>query len=239
MINYTTLNEQELDKPIYRIFSIDYLLELFSTNELTLVKPKLWDDPFENLLINTLVENDITFANSYRQNIFAQCWTLHRETDAMWRIYSQNKDGIKIKTTPRKLLFAILKSDTNIQFDMRRSCFIGKVQYINKNDILEELKIKSNSLYDNSGKAISLLIKRIEFRHEKEVRIIFLDQEIENNSDTKKIKINSFDLFEEVVFDPRLSELKYIALSNYIKFVGYKGKISKSQLYNVPNISSR
>ena len=236
MKNYLTLSAEELTKPIYRIFSIDYLLELLSTNDLVLVKPKLWDDPFENLILKSLIQNDKTKSNSYRDNIFAQCWTQHRETDAMWRIYSPNKDGVKIKSTPKKLFDSIYNSTSCEKVVGTETCFIGKVQYINQSDLIAELEKKPNSLYDTTGKAMSLLIKRREFRHEREVRLIHIDLTDERNADTKKIQIDAFNLFEEITFDPRLSDLRYKALKNYIISLGYDGKISKSRLYKVPVI---
>jgi len=49
--NLIFLDDKDLDKPIYRIFSFSRLKEIFDTNQLTLVKPKLWDDPFEILYL--------------------------------------------------------------------------------------------------------------------------------------------------------------------------------------------
>ena len=40
---------------------------------------------------------------------YAQCWSKHRETDAMWRCYSYGNRAIKIKTSDEKLLAHIRK----------------------------------------------------------------------------------------------------------------------------------
>lgn len=35
--------------------------------------------------------------------LFAQCWSKVAESDAMWRIYSQNGLGVRVGTTNKKL----------------------------------------------------------------------------------------------------------------------------------------
>ena len=48
--NCIDFGQQEDGKNIYRIFTIDRLIEMFDEKVNTLVKPELWDDPFENFL---------------------------------------------------------------------------------------------------------------------------------------------------------------------------------------------
>ena len=99
------LTEEDLDKPIYRIFSFKRLEEIFKEKKLTLAKPKKWDDPFENFILNSTgtLPDGREFQIGFRDNYYGQCWSLTVESDAMWRIYSPEKDGVKVKTTIRKL----------------------------------------------------------------------------------------------------------------------------------------
>lgn len=46
--NLIFLSDSDLDKPIYRIFSFSRLKDIFNERKMRLVKPKKWDDPFEN-----------------------------------------------------------------------------------------------------------------------------------------------------------------------------------------------
>jgi hypothetical protein len=121
------IKDEDLDKEIYRIMPIHQLLEIFETKQLTLVKPSMWDDPFENLLLNV---------SPVRDAVYGQCWTLHKETDAMWRIYSQNKQGAKVKTTIRKLIEALqLQSGQYLKIQ----CFIGEVEYLTQRQLVDKL----------------------------------------------------------------------------------------------------
>ena len=105
--NLIFLKEKDLDKKIYRIFSFQRLKEIFDEQKLTLVKPKLWDDPFENFILNStgILPDGRCCSFAFRDHYYGQCWSLNKERDAMWRIYSPNKDGVKVHTTIRKLYF--------------------------------------------------------------------------------------------------------------------------------------
>ncbi|HJF26762.1 MAG TPA: hypothetical protein K8V79_00645 [Acinetobacter lwoffii] len=104
--NYIGLTEAELDQPIYRIFSLERFFQVLDKKQLTLVKPHLWDDSFENVLLKSEFKtaSNETAVFEAHDSVYGQCWTRHAESDAMWRIYSPHKSGVKLQTTPRKLL---------------------------------------------------------------------------------------------------------------------------------------
>jgi hypothetical protein len=96
----------DLDAPIYHIYSKRWFLDLLSFKENGLVKPRIWDDPFENFFLRSEVTGPggekISIEN-IAEDWYGQCWTLNADTDAMWRIYSPGNDGIKVRTTAREL----------------------------------------------------------------------------------------------------------------------------------------
>lgn len=238
--NFINFKKGELDKSIYRVFARERFIELFVTKKLTLVRPKLWDDPFENFIMNATGElhNGLKFQTTFREHFYGQCWTLKRESDAIWRIYSPDKDGVKVKTTIRKL-FDALYSQSGKYKDI--SCFIGKVQYSITKKLLEQLSdpdIMRSNLTDTTGRgqASTLLLKRIAFSHEKEVRLIYNSQK-NIHSDIYKFDINPFELFDQIVFDPRMSYSNFKTDKNLLKSWGYKKSIVKSILYKVPELS--
>lgn len=234
MTGYLNLKKEILDKPIYRIFPINRFLNIIRTQENVLLKPKKWDDPFENLLLKSKIrigEELTTFA--FKDDIFGQCWTWHREKDAMWRIYSSNKDGIRVRSTPRKLLQS-LKESCDLLPDV--SCFIGGVRYQKRSDLINSFKRINILSEDGSGIARSLLLKRIQFSHEKEVRIIYIHpNEKERNNEFFRYKINPEEIFDRILFDPRMDKYLRESYSTYIKSLGYKFDCRKSTLYDLPN----
>ena len=107
--NTTNLPESDLDQPIYRIMPFLRCLELLHTKQIVLVRLCKWDDPFENALLKAaiIIGQSASGTYGFKHSVYGQCWTSELETDAMWRIYSHDKQGIKAKTTPRKLLNAL------------------------------------------------------------------------------------------------------------------------------------
>jgi hypothetical protein len=162
---------------IYRIFSTKRLFEMFEKRSNGLVRPKCWDDPFENFILNAvqkLPTGEVAHF-LFKDTVYGQCWSLHKETDAMWRIYSKEKNGVKVKATVRNLFQSLY--DVAGAF-RELGVFIGKVSYRPESELLKQLTntnfvVKS----DGSGVAESLLLKRTEFKHEREVRLVLTDPE--------------------------------------------------------------
>lgn len=98
-----------------------------------------------------------TLVNCWHQNEF--------ESEAMWRLYSENHKGIAIQTTFQDLVDSI--DDSRI--------YLSEVKYINFYD----KTLKPQDCVVNGH--ISPLLKRKSFEHEKEVRLFF---QPENNLET-------------------------------------------------------
>ena len=128
-------NNLSLDTKIYRIFTFDRFKELIESNELVLVNPEMWDDPFENFFLKANAidgqGNTVDFSN-LRKMWYGQCWTKNEDTDAMWRIYSPDKNGVRISTTVRKLFNTIYNK--NDKFASLKY-FIGNVNYQTKDEL--------------------------------------------------------------------------------------------------------
>lgn len=247
--NLIFLKEKDLDKKIYRIFSFQRLKEIFDEQKLTLVKPKLWDDPFENFILNStgILPDGRCCSFAFRDHYYGQCWSLNKESDAMWRIYSPNKDGVKVQTTIRKLFSPIFQ---NAGIDYKAdgtpynlSAFIGKVKYAKSKALIEMLNDTgrmNSKIFDQTGwgQASTFFFKRIPFKHEQEVRIIY-DAQNGYSSDLYKVDINPFEVFERIVFDPRMPEDNYNHHRAEVKSWGYTKSIIQSGLYKLRNFKIR
>ena len=238
--NFLNIDEKQKDKLIYRVISIQRLFDLFENKENVLVKPKLWDDPFENFIMNSTgeLEGGKMFSIGFRDHFFGQCWTKTRESDAMWRIYSPDKNGVRIATTPRKLLRSLY--DTADEFrDIL--CFIGGVNYYTTPKLKTLLnKHASTWIVDSTGagQAQTLLFKRNAFKHENEIRLIFNSQGKEK-SDLYRYPIDPFNLIDDIVFDPRIDYKVFAQYKDDLKKIGFKNRIVKSILYRAPKLKFR
>lgn len=230
------ISKAELDKKIYRVFNKERFFQLFDDNELVLVRPKEWKDPFENFLMNCQYEgNDGTkFTIGFRENYYGQCWTEKVESDGIWRIYAPNEDGFKVQTTIRKLLSALIN---NVDEFPEQSCFIGRVKYL-KRDAIKEIMNSPTDIKDmildttGKGQASTLLFKKFPFNHEKEIRLIHAMNE-KVSSDLFKIPINPMDLFDGITIDPRMKYSDFRSMKDKIRKYGYSKKVIQSNLYRV------
>jgi len=234
---YLNLKESELEKPIYRIIPYKRLIDLFKSRENVLVKPDLWDDTFENIDLKAKLrtKDGEIFQYNIHERMYGQCWTMERASDAMWRIYSPKKQGVRIKTTVNNLLDSLCNDTIE-----RQNCehCIGKVEYLFEKELIKRAK----STFGNNGEITfgnlfkSLLVKRKAFRHENEIRLMFLDWV--NGAGSEKLFKYSIDphkLISQIMIDPRVSYENFRKIKTDIeKKTGYKGDIKRSLLYRLP-----
>ncbi len=243
--NLIFLTDEELDKNVYRIFSFSRLQELFQEKKLALVKPRLWEDPFENFILNSTgtLPDGREFTIGNRDSFYGQCWSLTKESDAMWRIYSPEKNGVKVKTTLRKLfnplfeLGGVHNKMNGNEYNLKS--FIGKVKYKGKKTLIEMLSDRekmSGKIYDQSGwgQASTFYFKRWAFRHENEVRLMYNGNQDPNaNGNVFKLYINPSELIDEIVFDPRMDKVEYEKRKIETRKMGFDKRIIQSGLYKI------
>ena len=242
MTRFINLNPSDKNKFIYRYLSFSRLVEIFSTNTYQLINPSLWDDPYEQWLTSAKFDLgsdqlDLGFRNSF----FGSCWTKKNSSNAMWRIYSPDKSAVRIRTTPKLLGDAIQQA---LGPASKSIAFIGKVQYLSQamiSEKAESLAIATLSTQSELAAAKSLLIKRSSFSHEEEVRILLVDRSF--NEKVLPISIDPHNVIQSVMIDSRAPIELIDVYKKYLKdTLGFKGRVSKSTLYDHPpplNISIR
>lgn len=238
------IKKRNYDVPIYRIIPIDYILKIIEKKELTLSQTILWEDVYENFLSKTkfYIRNNMT-SIGYSLSIYGQCWSLKKESDALWRIYSQNKHSVRIKTTINKL-YNVSFNEKNYEKFSTHTRNIGQVEYFSKSQIINWIKErKAKNIFLNIFDEVdSLFIKRKEFKHESEVRLIIYkvlkeeDIVYQNQKRFIKLNINPNEIIEEITFDPRLDDDTFFTYKNAIKKMGYGNIINKSNLYKFDTI---
>jgi hypothetical protein len=238
------------DTAIYRTFRAKYLLSDLRARRLTIVRPSCWDDPFENMITNYcfcyhgddgLLKQH--FFDQSRNNVFAQCWSLSVESDALWRLYSavvkdaagkntdEEHEGVKVRTTPRKLLSSLTGGLSTAGF----TAYVGLVQYEPDETIrywfANEVRTGGpNTLNDPVSHAKSLLLKREPFSHEREVRLICVGDGRSPTGQTLSCAMDA-DLFDEVILDPRIAAADETSRTDELRKAGFHGLITRSTLY--------
>ena len=233
--NYIDLEKTSKDAYIYRMFPLNRFYQLFSDNSNTLVSPKLWDDPYENYIMQAQVAmpNGELVGYGFKDRYYGQCWTQRTYSDALWRIYSSDHRSVRVRSTIRKLAESLIAHHP----DLRNSnCFIGKVKY-QGNVELTDLANKVAST-DNHGAILyakTLLRKRRAFSHEKEIRLLFNDVENVCDGEIYQYDIDPHDLIDQIMIDPRIDKEEFIDIKNAIeRRTKFQGSIVRSTLYDPP-----
>jgi Protein of unknown function (DUF2971) len=226
---------------IHRIFPFDRFIDLVRNQWLALVRPTKWDDPYENPL-NREITEDSTGRKlrlpHFEENLFAQCWSLCSESDAMWRIYSGDKRGVLVSASAQSLL-KLGKAEYEAPMEQ---VFLGKVIYNTQAQLQEMLESKEFLRevlcapgYSHASASV-LLRKRDSFKHEEEVRLIISRYISEAPGDIARLVIPISDVVLKVTLDPRLTQEEFERSSYLISKAGYSGYIEKSQLYAKPEL---
>jgi hypothetical protein len=237
MDNYLRIERTEWKVPIYRFTSADRILSFIDKHKNTLVSPRKWKDPFENFLSRMILRkaDGGFYKHPLRDRVYGQCWTTIEETDAAWRMYIPDGNGVRLKTRIRKLHHSLSAQ----QGYPMMSSYIGRVEYKTEDEISAWLSdpqwVKDHLLEVGCrGQAESLLFKRIEFEPEQEIRLIYLDPHNRGDDDFYHYEVDPSEVIEEITFDPRMEDELYETYSSIIRKLGFSGEVNKSTLYRVP-----
>lgn len=213
---------------LYRYISLAQFISLVENQKLFLKKVKSWDDTWEapdDQLPVIMDDGSERYAESLIvTSTVGQCWTYEKDSDAMWRIYSPDRQGIMIET------------DVGSFYEIANlnRAVLAKVIYFNKNNYIEKrYEIANNKSYRYAG---DMALKREAFKHENEVRLLVCLQgytEITNPWDIPvlgfSIDLNLF--IKSVTFDPRSNEWFVDTMMKYCESKGLVCPIKKSTLY--------
>ena len=206
------------DSSLYRILGFDRLVQLFESNQLYFSHPSTWEDPCEKLLEHRL-----------SPNIFAQCWCKSGVSDAMWRIYSPNQLGVRIRTNKQKLREQLKASGMSFR--------LQEVKYKPENELNYQIEAIADELAQSFRLSVafdSLFMKRLAFKHEAEVRAAVFKQGAGEDELSLGIgvPVDPFMLIESVLIDPRAPVPYVRAYKHFLKEkLGFPGRVAQSALY--------
>jgi hypothetical protein len=79
-----------------------------------------------------------------------------------------------------------------------------------------------------------MLLKRHEFSHESEVRLIYIEERNLPSQNIVKVPFDPNIVFEEITFDPRLAMFERNERETVIRSFGYTGLVTHLDLYGGP-----
>lgn len=242
------------DEPLFRVFPYWFLEEGIRLRQLVLVDPALWEDPFERLP-QQIGLNDATtipwrqiFLAAYLRTLFAQSWSLSGSSDTLLRAYSRvHKDphikrnltprdeGVRVQSTARKLLAVLRRGHASAN---ESNSFVGRVSYAPQADILQTcanwVGARGAAFFSTGRPRAELsLLKRVEFAHEAEVRLIFIEERDGSHEQLLRVPADSNDFIDEIQFDPRLEGFEAKEHESALRALGYAGPVTHPTTYNL------
>lgn len=231
-------NQIALDKDatIWRYTDLNKYLSLLERSSLFFCRADKFSDPFEGSILKREAEYRINEARKnadffgrpfdeekaksniagltslhkrFKRGIIINCWHINNnESDAMWRLYLKNNEGVAIQSTAARIRDAFEKVEEKIE--------LSKIKYLDyEKDIWYHPKEYPHMKY---SLIIPFMHKRLEFIHEQEYRIYHEIQEAIDNEDYwenqenhmgKFIKVDLKNLVEKVYLPPTVDKRTY------------------------------
>ena len=232
---YLNNNENRTPSYLYRVIRFEHLIDLFQTSRFHLSSPNSWEDPFEQFWSKVIFKN-LGSQDKFLDKIFGSCFTLQARSDAMWKIYSQNCNGVRIK-----IRFDELVRQVNQTPELRDAkVILGEVNYFSDAKLVSVANhlIRDRELLlsgDEPCSAHAWLHKRIAFQHERELRLLAILPAGPSAVGSTQISVDPHSLISSIHIDPRASpEAFKIAKDEIRRLCRFTGPIRHSALLRLP-----
>lgn len=239
-IQYINITESEFlsKKLLFKYMPLEFALGTIKDKYLWLCNPVIWKDPFEKRFIEAKYQingKEVDFP--LKGQLFCSCMTQTPTSEAHWNNYSSGQIGISLKLKRRQLL-QILNENIS-DFDI----YIGKVDYIKTSELkkkiseIENIKTIHPLKLGNRFLQIKLLLlKRIAFQYEDEIRVLAVKKhKTKENGLKMPYTMQPSDLIDTITIDPNIGRnVEDVLKSLFKKEYSFK-KVYKSQLYSMQN----
>ncbi len=169
-----------------------------------------------------------------KKSTIINCWHINQnESDAMWRLYLKDNEGVAIQSNSKRMHATIANASASIG--------LSKVRYINYDTDIWAHAIDYPHTYYNT--ITPLIHKRIEFMHEHELRLLIIVDEA-NETETywdaqpnhkgKLVPIDLEILIEKIYLPPTVDKKTADIIQNISKDSGYNFIFTNSNLSSNP-----
>lgn len=201
------------------------------------VEPPKWEDQFESRFYNANYKKVNKDPNNIPK-LYATCFTPKEESEPAWMAYNKDKSGLAKRCVQFRINQIKLREELVKNLENSSKCTIveGSVQYKSKETIRTlhlstDKDNKHSEIYDEYFSDFTLanyiqllLLKRIAYEHEREVRIflIYDDDKLKKKGEKKEdhsykdIKLNWLSMLERIRVSPDCTQTEIDLLQDEI-----------------------
>jgi hypothetical protein len=191
--------------------------------------PDTWEVPTARLPMQT-DDGPVKYSLwNINESMFGQCWSLHGESDAMWRIYSPQNEGVVIHASVKK--FRLLR-------DIKYAALGPVIYYDDLKMVLDEVETHPHrGPYERFTGAF---LKRKAFEHEREVRLVTMDdpqclvRTPPAGASRLSVDLDPLEFIEGITIDPRADDQYVTVIQKYCQRAGFSINPTRSTLYGDP-----
>ena len=234
MSNSFEINEKD---ELAHIMRLDYFLKLLAGGEHYLSALTSWEDPWEAKLYqdvgviynkNRRQDMPLSFDEILKQ-FFASCWSTKPDDLAMWqgytsRVLNYRLRSVQVVTTAGDLFSAFDE-------DVQEALTLGAIEYLSADKLLadnQQIKpeyVKNMTSHGNMD-LFPLFIKRDDFAHENEVRLVYRApvarlkrEEKQQGGEVKGLSVKITDMkrfVHKIILDPWCSEAEANSIKSHV-----------------------
>jgi hypothetical protein len=190
---------------LYRYMTTDIAYKSLGERKIWLADPKTWEDPHEAWWCTQLFTDRGHLPGN---QAFGNCWTMRWRDEPFWRLQTTGRDGlpaVRVRVKARLLAewfrAAVRWHPTNAKG------FIGKVSYCPMDQLAETSGKLSRAEEKRVARvgAEALLMKRLAFEFEREVRLLWIDKATTGSPRGFGLAFDPNQLFDQIMIGPSKS----------------------------------
>jgi hypothetical protein len=202
------------DSPVWRYMNFEKLLSVFIDKSLFFASRVALavNDKYEGQAMpaeiagfdrDAIREADTKYTMPTIDSFYFNCWHMNdSESDAMWKLYATGSGGVAIRSSITRLKECFHASDKEVH--------LGRIRYVE-----DETAHLDHPVHRS-------MRKRLAFKHEQEVRLIYYDKHREHaGSGGLLIPIDVSTLVEKMVVSPRADDWFLSLVKKTITRLGY------------------
>lgn len=239
----TTRDEFLSHKLIFKYMSLENGLCTMKNHQLWFANPTIWSDPFEKRFIEAQYKVGAASRKfTWKDRVYCACFTNVASNEAAWKVYTDKSLGVEFAVNREELINALDAYSAN---NPHHNIYIGKVEYMQTKNIR---KADVNNIPFNPTpaggyttaefKARLLMLKRMAFSYENEIRIIIVRPDISKVVGIQVPFADSNLMFKSITLDPNMGELTTEVLKKAIPTAEFlncgvpcNDRIKKSRIY--------